>query len=287
MTLLYALILPVSLLVIWFIVQRNWKALVITIGSLIVLAVIIWCLILWFVSIALQSYAEITNKSEIEYYSLVEDSIQQLMSSIERYKIEPIDSIINDIQYSVFESFVLGDNTIEVFKADSFNINWLKINSETFSLDELKTVNPRTDGEMDNMFCNYLEKIKLYRHGSDELLFMEFKPFPCSGLGCGVFDYLIFNVSKKQLNLFGTFSVENLDLYRFPIHQEISFIATEYSGDPHGYSPVHFTSRIYSMNDKGEFTLTKDNTGKEYFYEEISYPNDSLKEPSYKANWFQ
>lgn len=214
-----------------------------------------------------------------------EISHQNILDSIKLYKIKPTDSLVTTDEIKPLVKYRIEKNEVEIFKKDSFNISWIKINSKKYLLNNLKTINARTDGENENMFCNYLEKIKLYRFESNELIFMEFSSNPCTGLGCSVSDYIIYCVNKKQLNLFGSFRTANVDLYKFPFNSDINYIGSEYQGDFHGNTPVHFIDRIYSMNKNGEFYLTKDKNNKELFYEVITYPNKT-KDIEYKSNWF-
>ena len=88
------------------------------------------------------------------------------------------------------------------------------------------------------------------------------------------------------INLFGNFRKADLDLYDFPINNELNYIATEYKGDFHGSTPIQFISRIYSMDKKGDFKITKDSKGNEYFYEIKTFLNETNKDFEYASNWF-
>ena len=224
----------------------------------------------------------------MDFISNNEIKHQNILDSIKLYKLEPIDTLLIHYEPGLKQSegYKIGNNNIELFKKDSFNINWIKINADKYILDSLKTINPRTDGANETMFANSLTKIKLYQFKDEEIILMKFISRPCNGLGCSVSDYIIYNKQKKQLNLFGNFRAENIDLYDFPLNSNINYIATEYQGDYHGNTPIHFISKIYSMNEDGKFYLTKDKNGKDYYYEITTFPNDTLKETEYKTNWF-
>ncbi|MFV0529967.1 MAG: hypothetical protein ACK5MD_00820 [Flavobacteriales bacterium] len=210
----------------------------------------------------------------------------QFLDSIKTFKIQPIDTL--EVGYNVkqLESYKIGKNTIQIFKKDSLNIDWIKINSNKITIENLKIINPRVDGKIEDMFCNSIQKIKLYNFNNDEIIFLEFTSHPCNGLGCSVSDYLIYDIKNNQVNLFGNFRTANLDFYNFPFDKKLNYISTEYQGDFHGATPIHFISRVYSMDNKGKFQLEKDLKGKEYYYEIITFPNDATKKIEYKRNWF-
>jgi len=213
------------------------------------------------------------------------------LDSIEAFKIQPNDTLNVEYDIKQIENYKIGKNTIQIFKKDSFNINWIKINSDKFTIENLKTINPRVDGETEKMFCNSVQKIKSYKYKNDEIIFLEFTSHPCNGLGCSVSDYLIYNIRSKQVNLFGNFRTADLNLYNFPYNKKLSYLSTEYQsteyqGDFHGATPIHFISRIYSMDNNGVFKLDKDKKGNEYYYEITTFLNDTIKEFEYKRNWF-
>jgi len=234
-----------------------------------------------------QSVSDENNKNEkIIEISIQEKNLNNFLDSIKLFKILPTDTLEVKFRYVQLENFELGKNTIQIFKKDSFNIDWIKINSDKLKVENLKTINPRIDDETEEMFCNSIQKIKLYNFKSYKFLFIEFTSHPCTGLGCGVSDYLIYDLNNNQLSLFGNFRTADLDFYNFPFNNKINYISTEYQGDFHGATPNHFISRIYSLDNNGKFWLEKDSTGKEYYFEIITCPNDGIKEFEFKRNWF-
>lgn len=72
MTLLYFIIIPILILIIWLVVRKKWKALLWTVGCLIVLAIAGWYLFLWFVSAAFQIECETESTWKIEDYKIVQ-----------------------------------------------------------------------------------------------------------------------------------------------------------------------------------------------------------------------
>lgn len=218
--------------------------------------------------------------------SLKDKQFNEFLESIKTYKIQPIDSLVTEYNISQLENYQIGKYEIQIFKKDSFNIDWIKINSNKFSIKNLKIINNPTDGSNDEMFCNSLQRAKLYKFKSNDVIFLEFISSPGTGLGSSVTDYLIYDEKNNQLNLFENFRGADLDFYQFPFNKKLNYISTDYKGDSHGATPIHFLSKIYSLNSNGIFQLEIDSTGKEYFYEIITYPNDQKKEFEYKWNWF-
>lgn len=202
-----------------------------------------------------------------------EENHKSYRDSIIEYKIEPLDSLLIKYEISQRENYILDKNTVEIYKKDSFNIDELKINSNIINLNKLKTINPRLDGSHEEMFCQSLQRIKLYKFKNDEIVFLEFTSHPCNGLGCSVSDYLIYNSTKNQVSFFGTFRSANLDFFDFPFNSELNYISTEYKGETQNETPIQYVSRIYSMSYNGIFELTTDSLGNEYFIEENIFPN--------------
>lgn len=262
--------------------------------------------IIYFILILLFSCSEITKKSESENLpkekqkvsiqiknsdkvieiSQQEKNFNEFIDSIKIFIVKPIDTLQIEYNIKQIENYKIGKNTIQIFKIDTLNIDWIKINNNKILINNLKTINPRVDGKREKMFCNCIEKIKLYNLNKDEIIFLEFKSNPCTGLGCSVSDYLIYDVKNNQVNLFGNFRRADLNFYNFPFNKKLNYISTEYQGDFHGTTPIHFISRIYSLNNKGKFQLKKDSKGKEYYYEIVTFPKEKTKDFEYKRNWF-
>lgn len=261
-------------------------------------------ILLILILILLFSCSERTKKNEYENKKLVQEfgstvkknsskiseqkkHFNNFFNSLNRFKIESIDELSIEYHIKQLENFKIGKNTIKIFKKDSVSIDWIKINEDKFTIENLKTINPRLNGKNEKMFCKSLQNIKSYKFNNDEIIFLEFVSSPCSGLGCSVSDYLIYSVNYRKINLFGSFRTTNLSLYKFPFNKKLNYISTEYKGDFNGETPIHFISRIYSMDNKGLFKVERDKSGKEYYYEVTTFPKDSIKEFEYKINWFQ
>ncbi|UUV20752.1 hypothetical protein [Paenimyroides aestuarii] len=231
-------------------------------------------------------YNDTINSSQPIKISQQEKEFNDFLESIKKFKLQPIDTILISYETKQLEEYEIGKNSIKIFKKDSLNIDWIKINSNRIIIEKLKSINPRIDNEYEEMFCNNVQKVKLYNFNNDEIIFIEFTSHPCTGLGCSVTDYLIYDVKNNQVNLFGNFRTADLDLYNFPIDSNLNYISTEYQGDFHGATPIHFISKVYSLDKNGKFHLKKDLKGKDYFYKISTFPNDKTKAFEYERNWF-
>ncbi|MGL4631030.1 MAG: hypothetical protein ACRCVT_07470 [Leadbetterella sp.] len=150
----------------------------------------------------------------------------------------------------------------------------------------MQIINNPTDSDNSTMFCNSLEKAKLYNFNNTQVIFMQFVSYPCTGLGCSVQDYLIYNVNTKTLSLFSSLRASNVELYKFSKDKEIGYISSEFKGDPQGSTQMHFVKKLFLMNKKGEFYTKKDKNDEPYYFETITYPNDTFKDIDYNFNWF-
>lgn len=145
---------------------------------------------------------ETNNLDEPIEISQQEKDFNEFLESIKTFKIQPIDTLEIDYDFKQLEKYKIGKNIIQVFKKDSLNIDWIKINSNKLTVENLKTINPRVDGNREDMFCNSIQKIKLYNINKNEIIFLEFTSHPCTGLGCSVSDYLIYDVKiTKSISL--------------------------------------------------------------------------------------
>jgi hypothetical protein len=226
------------------------------------------------------------NSEKDTEITLKEKRFNEFLKSIKIYKILPVHTLETENNISQQENYKIGNNNIQIFKKDSFNINYIKINSNKFLIENLKTINNPTDGDNKKMFCNSLQNGKLYNFNSNDVILLEFTSHPNTGLGGSVTDYLIYDVKNNQLSLFENFRGADFDFYIFPFSKKLNYISSDFKGDFQGATPMHFISKIYSLNDNGKFQLEKDSNGKEYFYESVTFPNDLKKEFEYKWNWF-
>lgn len=109
---------------------------------------------------------------------------------------------------------------------------------------------------------------------------------PCTGLGCNVDYFLIYDVKTKAKNFFGTFSANNeLELFNFNNDDKIDYVAKTYNGDAHGLTPIEFIYELYSMDTNGTFIAQKDKGGLKYQIIHTTFPNDTTKSDKLTEHW--
>ncbi len=88
-----------------------------------------------------------TNSEKIHEISQQEKNFKDFIDSIKIFKILPIDTLQVEYNITQKENYKIGKNTIQIFKKDSLNIDWIKLNSDKLIIKHLKTINPRVDGK--------------------------------------------------------------------------------------------------------------------------------------------
>ena len=102
---------------------------------------------------------ETNNSDEPIEISKQENEFNEFLESIKAFKIQPIDTLIIDYDIKQLEKIKIGKNIIQIFKKDSFNIDWIKINSNKLNVKNLKTINPRVDSKNEEMVFKGLNYI--------------------------------------------------------------------------------------------------------------------------------
>ena len=99
-----------------------------------------------------QNVAVQTKKSDtVVEMSEQEKDFNAFIASLQRFKVKPVDSLQIEYNYKSTENYTIGRNTIQIFKKDTFNINWININNNKIHIKNLKTINPRVDGERETI----------------------------------------------------------------------------------------------------------------------------------------
>lgn len=176
------------------------------------------------------------------------------------------------------------------------NIEWIntdyetkiKINNDIFSLRENATINIVWDDDEDSVdFANNWDEIKLYNFKGRELIGMRMSFHPCTGLGCGVSYFLIYDPQTKTKNFFGTFRIDNtLALYDFKNDDKLDYLSKTFKGDAHGSTPMEFIYELYSMENNGRFMQQINVAGQPYQIKHTTFPNDTTKAGTYEKRWF-
>jgi len=106
------------------------------------------------------------------------------------------------------------------------------------------------------------------------------------GIGCSVDYYLMYDVSTKAKNFFGTFRTDNeMELFNFSNDDKIDYVSKTHNGDAHGSTPIEFIYELYSIETNGQFKEQKNNSGLTYQIKHITYPNDTTKTDELTERW--
>ena len=109
---------------------------------------------------------------------------------------------------------------------------------------------------------------------------------PCTGLGCSVNYYLIYDVLTKTKNFFGTFRTDNeLELFNFGNDDKLDYVSKTYNGDAHGSTPIEFIYELYSMEANGQFNGQKNSNGLTYQIKHTTFPNDTTEADKFEEHW--
>ena len=163
----------------------------------------------------------------------------------------------------------------------------IKINNDLFSLRDKATINIVWDDEDSVDFANNWNEIKLYNFHGRELIGIRMTFHPCTGLGCSVDYFLIYDLQTKTKNFFGTFRTDNkLALYDFGNDDKLDYISKTFRGDAHGSTPMEFIYNLYSMEDHGTFVEQKNRSGQTYQIKQTTFPNDTTKPNTFEQRWF-
>ena len=162
----------------------------------------------------------------------------------------------------------------------------IKIDNDLFTLKDKVTLNIVWDDKDSVDFANNWDEMKLYKINGRELIGIRMYFYPCTGLGCSVNYFIIYDLQTKTKNLFGTFRTENnLALYNFNNDNKINYLSKTFSGDAHGASPMEFIYELYSMENTGQFVQQKNSIGQPYQIKQTTYPNDTTKSDKFEQKW--
>ena len=175
-------------------------------------------------------------------------------------------------------------------------IKWLNTDEETkinidndlFTLKDKATLNIVWDNKDSVNFANNWDEIKLFRINDRELIGIRMSFQPCTGLGCSVSYFLIYDLQTKSKNFFGTFRADDkLAIYNFNNDGKLDYVSKTFSGDGHGSTPMEFIYELYSMEDNGHFIQHKNKSGQIYQIKQTTFPNDSTKSEIYEQIWLE
>ncbi|RYY59529.1 MAG: hypothetical protein EOO12_16150, partial [Chitinophagaceae bacterium] len=158
--------------------------------------------------------------------------------------------------------FTIGGHRVECHDTDTDT--WLKIDGRVIRLAGKVTLNGVTDRSPDSVdFANNWLWARLYRHGGKELLLLALGSEPCTGLGCSVQEFLLYDVSTRALSFFGSFRGDDHPLVLLYKNRP-AFVAEDFSGDPQGSTAMTFRQHLYARAANGRFRPVTDAQGRSY-----------------------
>jgi hypothetical protein len=157
-----------------------------------------------------------------------------------------------------------------------------------FSLNKLDEVESDEGREVD--FANRWSQIKLYDLDGRQLIGISMGSHPCTGTGCGVTFFLVYDLKTKSKSFFGSYRIDHeVKLYDFGNDGTIDFLSGTYSGGSDGIAKeISNIHELYTMDENGNFKPRSDKDGKKYFFKK------TFKEKNYKEldtrfihNWIE
>lgn len=198
------------------------------------------------------------------------------------YEIKP-SMVVNNIDGNQTEVH-LSKHIIKWFNTD--DETKIQIDNDLFTLKDKVTLN-HVWGNEDNVdFANNWDEMKLYKINDRDLIGIRMSFEPCTGLGCNINYFLIYDFQTRTKNFFGTFRTDNkLALYNFNNDKKLDYLAKTFSGDAQGLTPMEFIDELYSMENNGHFVKQINSNGQTFQIKQTTFPNDTAKAETFEQRW--
>lgn len=197
------------------------------------------------------------------------------------YEIEP-SIIINNTEGNQ-TSIELGNHKIKWI--DTEDETKIRIDNELFTLKDKITLNTIWGNKDSVDFANNWDEIKLFKYNQIELIGIRMSFKPCTGLGCGIDYFCIYDLKSKTKNFFGQYRIDRkMALYHFD--NELSFVSKTYRESANDSRVEHFY-KLFSMNETGQFSEKKNSNGLTYWIKRITFPDDTISREILEENWIQ
>jgi hypothetical protein len=224
-----------------------------------------------------------TDTREIKFENVGTENINdRLKGHFDLYRLEPSIEINNTEGNQT--DIPLSNHRIKWL--DSEDETKIKIDNDLFTLKDKTTLNIVWQNKDSVDFANNWDEIKLFKHNDKEYIGIRMSFAPCTGLGCSLEYFLIYDVATKSKNFFGTFRTDDaLELFDFSNEHKVDYVSKTFRGDAHGSTPMEFIYELYSMDTNGYFKEQKDNDGLTYQINHTTFPNDTTKTDKLTEHW--
>ena len=228
------------------------------------------------------------NSQTIKYvrvnYENINDSLQNYFTT---YEIEP-QVIVNNVDQKQTKVSFLNHN-IEWLESGTEPL--VRIDNNLISLKQEVTLNNVWGNEVDSVnFANNWNQIKYFNFNDEEIIGIRMNYFPCTGLGCSIDYFLLYDLKRKTKSFFGTFRTDReLKLYHLRNNSQIDYLSKTYNSGTDGVAKeIEIVYELYSLADNGRFELQKDKQDKPYFIRHIlPVEETSNGKETLEANWFE
>ena len=160
----------------------------------------------------------------------------------------------------------------------------MHINKKPLNLSKSITLNKIKDGSPDSLnFPNQITDLKYYKIGNKEYFGFALKFMNCTGLGCSVSHFSLYDIQNKTASFFGSFRGTQgweFKLYNFKNSPNLNYIAQDYYGDNHqGLDSLKWS--LFELDQNGKMIKDTNNFIKHFYHK------DELFEGYQEINWFE
>ena len=159
--------------------------------------------------------------------------------------------VINNVEHTATMVSFLGHDFKWQKTETEMNIS---IDDDLIRCEKGVTLNNVWGNGVDSIhFANNWDQLKYYQYNDHEILVVRLLYTPCTGLGCSVNYFLVYDMKFKTKNFFGTFRTDmEINLYHFKVDREINYLSKTYVGGTDGVArEVTIEYNLYSLNPNG------------------------------------
>lgn len=223
-----------------------------------------------------------TNQVHKRDFPLIQKKIDEHFN---KHRIEP-NIIVNNVDNQ--NSLVLGSHEIKFVEKEAETI--IRIDDDAFTLKNQLTLNDVHDSDKSDVdFANTWNQARLYKlhgEGQREIILLNLEYSPCTGLGCSVEYTLIYDITNKTKNFFGSFRGSDAsELYSY--NGNMYYASNNFRGSYHGDTQVEYSKFLYKMYNNGQFNLCLSDNNRPYYIKTVLHPENPKLEDSFEEKWIE